>query len=64
MAGMLRSLNIPCKVVFGSDHAWISVWNETGAFARNGVTYSTGAWVDRDSTSEGLKKNGDAVRFM
>lgn len=57
MAGMLRSLHIPCKVVAGNGHAWISVWNETGTFMKDGVTYSVGDWLDLNSTSKGLIKN-------
>lgn len=58
MAGMLRALHIPCKVKAGKGHAWISVWDETGTFVKDGITYSVGSWVDLNSTSKGLMKNG------
>ena len=61
--GMLRSIGIPAKKASGTNpsdgaHAWIVVWNETGTSTKNGVTYSTGAWVELNSTSKSANTNG------
>lgn len=53
MTGMLRSVGIPCKYVAVEEHAYISVWNETGTSTKNGVTYATGSWVELNSTAKG-----------
>lgn len=54
MAGMLRSLGIPCKLVVGyagdAYHAWISVWTEEAGWL-DGVIYFDGAvWQRLDPT--------------
>ena len=54
MAGMLRSQNIPCKMVVGyagsAYHAWISVWTEEYGWV-DGVIYFDGtAWRRMDPT--------------
>lgn len=51
VAGMLRSIGIPCRVTESKDHSWIQVWYETGTSKKNGVTYSEGAWIQLDTTS-------------
>lgn len=52
IAGMLRSLGIPCQHVMGKGHAWVRVWNETGTSTKDGIKYSTGTWVSINSTSK------------
>lgn len=51
VAGMLRSIGIPCRVTESKTHSWVQVWYETGEYTKNGVTYSEGAWVQLDTTS-------------
>ena len=63
MAGMLRSLGIPCKFVAVKGHAFISVWNETGTSTKNGVTYATGSWVELNSTARGYGPSYKTVEY-
>ena len=54
MAGMLRSLNVPCKLVIGyagvEYHAWISVWSEETGWV-DGVIFFNGVnWQTMDPT--------------
>ena len=51
VAGMLRSIGIPCRTAGSSKHAWLQVWYETREYTKDGVTYSEGAWVQLDTTS-------------
>lgn len=63
MTGMLRSLGIPCKYVAVKEHAFISVWNETGTSTKNGVTYATGSWVELNSTARGYGPSYKTVEY-
>ena len=54
MAGMLRSLDVPCKLVIGyagvEYHAWISVWSEETGWV-DGVIFFNGVnWQTMDPT--------------
>lgn len=54
MTGMLRSQNVPCKLVVGyagtAYHAWISVWSEADGWI-DGVIYFDGtSWQRMDPT--------------
>lgn len=65
MTGMLRSQDVPCKLVIGyagtAYHAWISVWTaETGWV--DGVIYFDGqAWHRMDPTFASSSKQSDAI---
>ena len=68
MTGMLRSQNIPCKLVIGyantEYHAWISVYSpETGWV--DGVIYFNGVnWQQMDPTfASGGNKNLDKISY-
>ena len=66
MAGMLRSQNIPCKMVVGyagsAYHAWISVWTEEYGWI-DGVIYFDGtAWRRMDPTY--ASADGDYMDFI
>lgn len=51
VAGMLRSIDIPCRVTESKTHSWVQVWYETREYTKNGITYSEGTWVQLDTTS-------------
>ena len=65
MAGMLRSLGIPCKLVVGyagtAYHAWISVWTkETGWI--DGVIYFDGTtWQRMDPTFASSSNKSESI---
>ena len=54
MTGMLRSQNIPCKMVFGytngAYHAWISVWTEETGWLDGVIFFDGVAWQRMDPT--------------
>lgn len=54
MTGMLRSQNIPCKLVIGyadeSYHAWISVWSPETGWIDNAVFFNGTNWQLMDPT--------------
>ena len=65
MTGMLRSQDVPCKLVVGyagtAYHAWISVWTEETGWV-DGVIYFDGhAWHRMDPTFASSGKQSDAV---
>lgn len=53
-AGMLRSLNIPCKMIIGytdgSYHAWIEVWSDAEGQIEDGINFSGNTWERMDPT--------------
>lgn len=66
MAGMLRSQNVPCKMVVGyagsAYHAWISVWTEKYGWV-DGVIYFDGTtWRRMDPTYASAE--GDYMDFI
>ena len=54
MAGMLRSQNIPCKLIMGYTgevyHAWISVWTKETGWIDKAIYYNKGSWNRMDPT--------------
>ena len=54
MTGMLRSLGVPCKMVFGytngAYHAWISVWTEETGWLDGVIFFDGVAWQRMDPT--------------
>ncbi|MBE6598241.1 MAG: transglutaminase domain-containing protein [Ruminococcaceae bacterium] len=54
MAGMLRSQNVPCKLVVGYAgkvyHAWISVWSEDEGWIDGVIWFNGTAWQRMDPT--------------
>ncbi len=54
MAGMLRSQDVPCKLVVGyagtAYHAWISVWTEEQGWIDNVIWFDGSAWQRMDPT--------------
>ena len=65
MTAMLRSQNVPCKLVVGyageAYHAWINVWTEEPGWI-DGVIYFDGdAWQRMDPTFASSGKKSDAI---
>ena len=54
MTAMLRSQQIPCKMVFGYAgdiyHAWISVWTEENGWIDGAIFFDGHAWKRMDPT--------------
>ena len=54
MAGMLRSQDIPCKLVVGyadtAYHAWISVWSPETGWIDGAIFFDGVAWQRMDPT--------------
>ena len=54
MTGMLRSLNVPCKLVVGyagtQYHAWISVWSEETGWIDGAIYFNGADWQQMDPT--------------
>ncbi len=54
MTGMLRSLNVPCKLVVGyagvEYHAWISVWSEEKGWIDGAIFFNGTNWQTMDPT--------------
>ena len=69
MAGMLRSQQVPCKLVVGYAgtvyHAWISVWSEETGWVDGVIFFDGTAWQRMDPTfasSEG--KSESIMQFI
>lgn len=64
IAGMLRSQNIPCKLVVGymdnSYHAWISVYVES-AEEEDAIYYDDAHWLNLDPTVESTNYRRSAL---
>lgn len=67
MAGMLRSLNIPCKMVFGyaddAYHAWVSVYSDTEGWVEDVVHFDGKSWERMDPTMGLMIENGEDVSY-
>lgn len=54
MAGMLRSVGVPCKLVVGyagsAYHAWISVWTEDSGWIDGAIYFDGKVWQRMDPT--------------
>lgn len=66
MAGMLRSQEVPCKLVVGyagnAYHAWINVWTEETGWI-NGMIYFDGKnWQRMDPTFDSTSNGSKAVK--
>lgn len=66
MTGMLRSLNIPCKLVVGyageAYHAWISVWSDKEGWIEKVVYFDGKTWQRMDPTF--ASSEGDNSEFI
>lgn len=69
MTGMLRSQNVPCKLVVGyaneAYHAWISVWSEDTGWIEGVIFFDGVSWQRMDPTfaSSSGKNTFDNVQY-
>lgn len=65
MTGMLRSLGIPCKMIFGyaggAYHAWISVWSEDTGWVDGVIFFDGTTWQRLDPTFASSANQSDAI---
>lgn len=63
MTGMLRSQNVPCKLVVGytgtAYHAWISVWTEETGWIENTIYFDGETWQRMDPTFASTGKQSE-----
>lgn len=65
MAGMLRSCEIPCKLVVGYSgnayHAWISVWTDESGWLDDVIYFDGQSWQRMDPTFASANQGSAAV---
>lgn len=65
MTGMLRSQNIPCKLVVGyagdAYHAWISVWSEESGWIEGIIFFDGKIWQRMDPTFASAGEQSKAI---
>lgn len=65
LTGMLRSQNIPCKLVVGYAgkvyHAWISVWTEESGWVEAAIYFDGSTWHRMDPTFASSSNSSEAI---
>lgn len=65
MTGMLRSQNVPCKLVVGyagtAYHAWISVWTEQSGWIDGAIYFDGSSWQRMDPTFASSGKQSASI---
>lgn len=65
MAAMLRSQNVPCKLVVGyagtAYHAWINVWSEETGWVEGVIFFDGTAWQRMDPTFASSGKQSASI---
>lgn len=65
MAGMLRSQNVPCKLVVGyagsAYHAWISVWTKETGWLDGVIFFNGSSWQRMDPTFASSGQGSEAI---
>ena len=65
MAGMVRSLGIPCKLVVGyagsAYHAWISIWTEESGWVDNVIFFNGTSWQRMEPTFASSGKQSASI---
>ena len=65
MTGMLRSQNVPCKLVVGyagsAYHAWISVWSDTTGWVDGAIYFDGTSWQRMDPTFASSGKQSQSI---
>jgi hypothetical protein len=69
MTGMLRSQNVPCKLVVGyagtAYHAWISVWTEDSGWVDGAIYFDGTSWQRMDPTfASSGKKSASVMKYI
>ena len=66
MVGMLRSQNVPCKLVVGyagkAYHAWVSVWTEEAGWVDGAIYFDGTTWQRMDPTFISSGKNSADIQ--
>ena len=66
MTGMLRSQDIPCKLVVGyagqAYHAWVSVYTEESGWVDGAIFFDGTSWQRMDPTFISSSKNSAAIQ--
>ena len=66
MVGMLRSQDVPCKLVVGyagkAYHAWVSVWTEESGWVDGAIFFDGSTWQRMDPTFISSGKNSAAIQ--
>jgi len=65
MTAMLRSQEIPCKMVIGyagqTYHAWISVWTEESGWVNGAIFFDGKQWKRMDPTFASTAESSDEI---
>lgn len=65
MTAMLRSQNVPCKLVVGyagkTYHAWISVWTEDNGWVDGAIFFDGHVWKRMDPTFASSQERSDEI---
>ena len=65
MTAMLRSQDVPCKLVVGyagtAYHAWINVWSEETGWVDNAIYFDGEAWQRMDPTFASSSNSSEAI---
>lgn len=65
MTGMLRSQDVPCKLVVGyagsAYHAWISVWTEENGWIDGAIFFNGKTWQRMDPTFASSANSSEAI---
>ena len=65
MTAMLRSQEVPCKLVVGYAgdiyHAWISVWTEENGWVDGAIFFDGHTWKRMDPTFASYENQSDAI---
>lgn len=65
MAGMLRSQEVPCRLVVGYAgncyHAWIDVWTESSGWINNMIYFDGTTWQRMDPTFASASNSSNAI---
>ena len=69
MAGMLRSQNVPCKLVVGyagtAYHAWIDVWTKETGWVSEAIKFDGSKWTRMDPTfASSANSSDDVMKFI
>lgn len=69
MTGMLRSQDIPCKLVVGyagtTYHAWINVWTENSGWVDGVIFFNGTAWQRMDPTfASGANSSAGILQYI